>query len=89
MIPHLLVVGARNSDDMGPDWPCKRLSGERGGRGGPISEEIGTPLPSNVSLTPTGLTGYDSERLKETEEEVCCPRGQPGGAAIRGTYRRA
>jgi hypothetical protein len=68
----LLVVGARNFDDQGPAGSCRRLSGERGGGGGPIGGEIYPPPPSHVSLTPPGVTGYDSERLKEMEEEVCC-----------------
>jgi hypothetical protein len=48
MLPHLLVVGARNSDDQGPAE--KGLSGEHGDGGGPINGEIGPPPPSQVSL---------------------------------------
>jgi hypothetical protein len=73
MLPHLLVVGAGNSDDHGPAGACKRLSGERSGGGGPISGQIGTPLPSHLSLTPPGLKSYDSERLQEMEEADYCP----------------
>ncbi len=69
MLPHLLVVGVRNSDDQGPDGSCKRLSGERGGGGGPISGEIGPSPPSHGSLTPPGLTSFNLGRLKEMEED--------------------
>jgi len=68
MLPHLLVVGAGDSDDHGS---CMRRSGKRGGRGGPISEDIGPPPPSHVPLTSLGLTGSDSDKLKEMEEEDC------------------
>ncbi len=71
MIPRLLVTPMTK----GLVEPCKRLSGERGGGSGMISREIGTPPPSHVSLTPPGLTGYDSKRLKEMEEEDSCPMG--------------
>jgi hypothetical protein len=72
MLPHLLVVDARNSLDQGPAGSCRRPSGERGAVGGPISGEIGPPPPPLVSLTPPGLTGYDLDKLKETEEEDSC-----------------
>jgi len=72
MLPHLFVVGAGNSDNQGQAGSCRRLSGERGGGGGPNSGEIGPPPPSHVFLTPPGLPGYDSDRLKEMEEEVYC-----------------
>jgi hypothetical protein len=68
MLFHLLVVGAINSNDQGPVGPCKRLNGERGDGGGPIGGEIGPPPPSQVSLTPLGLTSTKSQRLKELEE---------------------
>ena len=47
--------GRWKSDDHGPDGSSKRLSGERGGGGGPTSEGIGSRPPSHVSLTPPGL----------------------------------
>ncbi len=72
MLPHLLVVGARNSHDHGPAGSCRRPSEDRGGGGGSISGEVGPPLPLQVSLTPSGVTGSHSEKLKETEEEDCC-----------------
>ena len=71
MLPHLPVVGAGKSDDQGPAGSCRGLSGERVGGGGPISGEMRPPPLSQVSLTPPGMTGYDSNRLKEMEEEVC------------------
>jgi hypothetical protein len=44
MLPHLLVVGARNSHDPGPAGRGRRLSGEHsGGSGRLIGEEIGMP----------------------------------------------
>jgi len=42
MLPHLLVVGAGNSDDPDPVGSGKRPSGDHGG-GGQIGEEIGPP----------------------------------------------
>ena len=72
MLPHLLVVGAGNSHKQGPAGSCSRPSGERGGGGDSISGEIGPPPPPHVSLTPPGLTGSDSDRLKETEEKDRC-----------------
>ena len=72
MLPHLLVVGAGNSLDQGPARSYRRPSEERGGGGGSNSGEIGPPPPPHVSLTPPGLTGYVSDRLKEMEEEDCC-----------------
>ena len=72
MLLHLLVMGVGNSHDQDPAGSYRRSSGERGGSGGgSISEEIGSPPPPHVSLTPPGLTGSDSERLKEMEEEDC------------------
>ena len=73
MLPHLLVVGAGHSHDQGPAGSCKRPSGERGGGGDSIGGEIGPLPPPQVSLTPPGLRGSDSDRLKEMEEEDCCP----------------
>jgi hypothetical protein len=75
MLPQLLLVGAGNSDDHGPAGSCRRLSGERGGAGGPISGEVGSLPPSHVALTPPGLTGSDLDRMKETKEEECGPMG--------------
>jgi len=75
MLPHLLLVGALNSSDQDPAGSCRRLSEERGGGGGPISREIRPPLPPHVSFTPPDLTGSDSDRLKDVEEEDCCPIG--------------
>ncbi len=73
MLPHLLVVGVVNSDDQGPTRPCMRLSGEHGGGGGPVGGEIEPPPPSHVSSTPPGMRGLYYDKLKELEDEVCCP----------------
>jgi hypothetical protein len=49
MLPHLLMVGARNSGDHGPTVSGRRPSGEHGGGGGgQIGEEIGSPPLSPV-----------------------------------------
>ena len=93
MLSHLLVVGARNSHDQGPTGSCRRPSGERGGGGGSISGEIGPPPPPHVSLTPPGLAGFDSDRLKELEEEDYCLAGSrealPQGWQIVGIVHGA
>ncbi len=93
VLPHLLVVGAGNSHDQGPVGSYRRPSGERGGDGGSISGEIGPPPPPHVSMTPPGLTGSDSYRLKEMEEEDCCPacsrEALPQGWQIVGTVHGA
>jgi hypothetical protein len=73
MLPYPLVVGAGNSNDQGPAWPCKRPSGGQGGGGGLIKGEIGPPPPSNASLTPPGLTGKDLKRWQVLEEVDRCP----------------
>ena len=70
MLPNLLVVGARISYDQAPVGSCRRLNGERGGGGCPISGEIGPPPPAHVYLTPPGLASSDSDRSKEMEEKV-------------------
>ena len=71
MLPHLLVVGVGNAEEQSPAGSCMRLSEERGGGGGLFSIEFGPPPPSQVSLTPPGLTGSDSDRLMEMKEEDC------------------
>ncbi len=71
MLPHLLVVGARNSHDQDPARSCMRPSGERSGGGGSVSGDIGPPPPPRVSLTPPGLTVSDLDMLKEMKEEDC------------------
>jgi hypothetical protein len=86
MLPHLLLVGTRNSNDQGPVGPCMRPSGERGDGSGPINGEIGPPPPPQVSLTPPGMTSFDSYMLKDLEEEDRCP--MPGSAATRAANRR-
>ena len=73
MLPHLLVVGARNSYDQGPAGFCIRPSGERGGGGGSSIGEIGPPPPPHVTLTPPGLADSNLDKLKELEEEERCP----------------
>ena len=65
MLPHLLVVGARNSDDQCPPWSCRRLRGEHGGGGSPISPliewigvDIGPQPPSHVSFDTARSDGF-------------------------------
>jgi len=81
------------SYDQGPAGSCRRPSGERGGGGGSISGEIGSPPPPQVSLTPPGLTGSDLDRLKEMEEENGCLASSreafPQGWQIVGTVHGA
>ena len=44
MLPHLLVVGGGNSDELDPVGSGRRPSGKHGGGGGgQIGEEIGPP----------------------------------------------
>jgi len=61
MLPHLLVVGARNFGDPDPAWSGWKLSGEHGGGGGgQIGEEIGPPpLPPVSFLHQSGLTAWE------------------------------
>ena len=93
MLPHLLAVGARNSEDRGPTRSCKGLSGERGGGGGPISKGSGSRRRHGCLRTPPGLTGSNSDKLKEMEGEGCClacsRKALPQGWQIVGTVHGA
>ncbi len=84
---YLFVVGARNSDDQGRVGFCRRLSGERCGRGGPIREEIGPPLPSHVSFDTARSDGFWFIQADGVGGGGLLSYGQPRGDVARMAYR--